>query len=109
MGQQALVYRTEPDGKTTAYIGKTEFGSRLAVNQTNSYLHNRQWHVIRIDRIEPLNWSPHSEIVPTVFVSPTHAKPVRQSPLTASRAVPRRGQPVEEIPPIRVRRDMKRG
>jgi hypothetical protein len=109
MGQQALVYRTEPDGKTTAYIGKTEFGSRLAVNQTNSYLHNRRWHVVRIDRIEPATWSPHSEIVPTVFVSPTSAKPVRQGSRAASRVVPRRGQPGGEIPPLRVRRGMKPG
>ena len=90
MRQQALVYRTDAEEGTPAYVGKTEFESPLVVKRTNSYLQNRKWHFVRVDRIEPPMWSPHSEIVPTVYVSPAGSKPVTQSSRVASRAVPRR-------------------
>jgi hypothetical protein len=92
MRQQALVYRSGPTGERPAYVGKTEFRSDLAVDKTNSYLENRRWHFVRIDRIEPPMWHPHSEIVPTVFVSPPGSRPVRPSSQAGSRAVPRRGK-----------------
>ena len=77
MRQQALVYRRGADGETPAYVGKTEFEAPLIVKKTNSYLQNRKWHFVRIDRIEPPTWYPHSEIVPTVYVSPPGSKPMK--------------------------------
>jgi len=111
MRQQALVYRSETDGEALAYVGKTEFEAPLLVKRTNSYLQNRKWHFVRIDRIEPPMWHPHSEIVPTVFVSPVGSAPVRPSPCAASRAVPRRGKlgSTEEESPLRTSPKAKRG
>jgi hypothetical protein len=90
MRQQALVYRRGAEGETPAYVGKTEFEAPLIVKKTNSYLQNRRWHFVRIDRIEPPTWCRHSEIVPTVYVSPPGSKPVKPSSRAAARAVPRR-------------------
>jgi hypothetical protein len=90
MTQQALVYRSEADGKTPAYVGKTEFEAPLVVKKTNSYLQKRRWHFVRVDRIEPPTWNPRSEIVPTVYVSPAGSKPARPTARAVSRAIPRR-------------------
>jgi hypothetical protein len=73
-------------------VGKTEFEAPLVVKKTNSYLQNRTWHFVRVDRIEPATWCPHSEIVPTVYVSSAGSKLVKPSSRTASRAVPKRRQ-----------------
>jgi hypothetical protein len=90
MRQQALVYRRGAEGETPAYVGKTEFEAPLIVKKTNSYLQNRKWHFVRIDRIEPPTWYPRSEIVPTVYVSPPGSKPMKASSRAAARTVPRR-------------------
>jgi hypothetical protein len=91
MGQRALVYRARADGGAPAYVGKTEFQEPLVVKKTNSYLQNRRWHFVRVDRIEPATWSSHSGIVPTVYVSSAGSKPVKPSARIASRTIPRRG------------------
>jgi hypothetical protein len=79
MGQRALVYKTGSTAEHHVYVGQMELISTLNVNSTNSYLHNGAWELVHIDRIEPPIWSPNSEIVPTVFVSPVAAKESRQS------------------------------
>jgi hypothetical protein len=79
MGQRALVYKTESTAERHVYVGQMEFNSNLSVNGTNSYRHNGAWEVVHIDRIEPPTWTPNSEIVPTVFVSPVTATGPKKS------------------------------
>jgi hypothetical protein len=79
MGQRALVYRTGTTAESHIYIGQMEFSLTLSVAGTNSYRHNGAWEVVHIDRIEPTTWTPDSEIVPTVFVSPVTAAGPKQS------------------------------
>jgi hypothetical protein len=90
MGQAALVYRARTDGGAPAYVGKAEFQEPLVVKKTNAYLQNGQWHFVRVDRIEPATWSPHGDVVPTVYVSSAGSRPARAR--IDPRAVPRRGQ-----------------
>jgi len=92
MGQAALVYRTRMDLGPPDYVGKAEFQEPLVAKKTNFYLQNRKWHFVRVDRIEPAAWSPHSEVVPTAYVSSAGSKPVKPSARIASRRIPRRGQ-----------------
>jgi hypothetical protein len=77
MPQSALTFSSGPDGSPPTYLGKLEFSSRLVVNDSNSYLHNREWQVVRIDRIEPSSWVANSESIPTVYVSPITMRPRR--------------------------------
>jgi hypothetical protein len=79
MVQRALVYKTGSTAESHVYVGQMEFSANLSVAGTNSYLHNGVRQVVHIDRIEPPTWSPNSEIVPTVFVSPVAAKESKQS------------------------------
>jgi len=70
MRQKALTYKTGDGGKKHGYLGRMEFASRLIANRSNAYLHRGIWKIVQIDRIEPSTWSPSSEVMPTVFVSP---------------------------------------
>ena len=70
MPQSALTYRTGVKGADPVYLGKLEFSSRLVVNDSNSYMHNREWQVVRVDRIGPPSWTPSFDFIPTVYVSP---------------------------------------
>jgi len=70
MPHRALAYKMGPDGSQPIYLGKVDFSSRLVVHDSNCYRHNRQWNVVRIDRIEPASWTPNFEFIPTVYVSP---------------------------------------
>jgi hypothetical protein len=70
MRQKALTYKTGDGGKKHSYLGRMEFASRLITNRSNAYLHRGIWKIVQIDRIEPSTWSPSSEVMPTVFVSP---------------------------------------
>ena len=79
MGQRALIYKTDSTAESHVYVGQLEFKSTLSVNGTNSYLHNGAWQIVHIDHIEPPTWSPNSEIVPTVFVSPVTTTESKQS------------------------------
>ena len=96
MGQAALVYRTRMDLGPPAYLGKVEFQEPLVAKKTNAYLQNRKWHFVRVDRIEPATWSPHAEVVPTVYVSSAGSKAAKPSARIASRKIPRRGQMIRE-------------
>jgi hypothetical protein len=69
MPQSALTYRTGVKGADSVYLGKLEFSSRL-VSDSSSYMHNREWQVVRVDRIEPPFWTPSFDFIPTVYVSP---------------------------------------
>ncbi len=72
MVQSAFVYKTGPAGPE--YLGKKEFDLPLRAEETNSYIHQRERQVVRIDRIEPTSWKPNSGLVPTVYVSAATAK-----------------------------------
>ena len=76
--QRALVYKTGSTAESHVYVGQMEFSSNLSVAGTNSYLHNGARQLVHIDRIEPPTWSPNSEIVPTVYVSPVTATGLKQ-------------------------------
>ena len=65
--QSALVYRTGPAGHE--YLGKKEFDLPLRAEKTNSYIHQRERHLVQVDRIEPTTWKPNSGVLPTVYVS----------------------------------------
>ena len=69
MARTALTYTLLPGSQSPLYLGKIEFDHDLVAKNRNSYLQNRQRHSVQIDRIEPENWSPNSEISPTVYVS----------------------------------------
>jgi hypothetical protein len=72
MVQSAFVYKTGPAGPE--YLGKKEFDLPLRAEEMNSYIHQRERQVVRVDRIEPTNWKPNSGLVPTVYVSAVIAK-----------------------------------
>ena len=67
MVQSAFVYRVGHSGPE--YLGKKELDLPLRAEETNSYIHRRERHVIRVDRIEPASWKPNSGVLPTVYVS----------------------------------------
>ena len=73
MVQAAFVYKTSPAGPE--YLGKKEFDLPLRAEETNSYIHQRERQVVRVDRIEPTSWKPNSGLVPTVYVSAAIAMP----------------------------------
>jgi hypothetical protein len=72
MVQSAFVYRVGPYGPE--YLGKQELDLPLRAEETNSYIHRRERHVVRVDRIEPAGWEPQSDVLPTVYVSTTAVK-----------------------------------
>jgi hypothetical protein len=90
MVQSAFVYKAGPTGPE--YLGKKEFDLPLRVDDTNSYIHRRERHVVRVDRIEPMAWEPNSGVLPTVYVSAvrTQAKSEPQ-PKTRKRRVRAQG------------------
>jgi len=67
MARSAFVYRVGPSGPE--YLGKKELDLPLRAEETNSYIHRRERHVVRVDRIEPVSWKPNSGVLPTVYVS----------------------------------------
>jgi len=67
---RALAYKLGPEGSQATFLGKVDFSSRLVVDDSNCYRHNREWKVVRIDRIEPPSWTPNFDCIPTVYVSP---------------------------------------
>jgi hypothetical protein len=67
MVQSAFVYKTGPVGPE--YLGKKEFDLPLRADDTNAYIHQRERHVVHVDRIEPTAWKPNSGVLPTVYVS----------------------------------------
>ena len=67
MAQTALIYLIGLSGPH--YVGRLDFELPLRVNDTNSFIHRQQRHVVHIDRIEPAYWSPNLESIPTVYVS----------------------------------------
>ena len=72
MVQAAYVYKNGPGGPR--YLGKKKFDLPLRAEERNSYIHQRERHVVQVDRIEPINWKPNSGLVPTVYVSAATAK-----------------------------------
>jgi hypothetical protein len=75
MSQTAYLYRVETRGPE--YVGKVELEASLELNRPNWYFHQRQRHVIQVDRIEPAEWAHGIETIPTVYGStPVLPKPV---------------------------------
>ncbi len=76
MPQSALIFSTGPDGSPLLTLAN---GIQLTPGRerSNSYLHNREWQVVRIDRIEPSSWVANCESIPTVYVSPITMRPRR--------------------------------
>ena len=75
MVQSAFVYRAGPSG--LEYLGKKELDLPLRAEEPNSYIHQRERHLVRVDRIEPANWKPNSGVLPTIYVS---AATIEQKP-----------------------------
>jgi hypothetical protein len=92
MPDAALVYRVGIGNPE--YVGKVEFERPLQINRPNWFIHQRQRHVVQVTRIEPANWNPGSETIPSVYVTdvelppiakPTHSRPKSIGPRTRSR------------------------
>src|SRR5437660_1513762 len=67
MVQSAFVYETGPG--SPEYLGKKELDLPLQAEGTNSYIHQRERHVVHVDRTEPTAWKPNAGVLPTAYVS----------------------------------------
>lgn len=85
--QSAFVYKIGPAGHE--YLGKKEFDLPLRAEKTSPYIHQRERHVVQVDRIEPTTWKPNSGALSTVYVS---AATVGQEPKPKRR----KGSPTDD-------------
>ena len=93
MTQTAYLYRV--DAREPEYVGKVELEASLQLNRPNWYFHQKQRHVIQVDRIEPTGWVQGIETIPTVYgstpVLPKPAPPLRRgAPVKIWRESPHR-------------------
>ena len=76
MAHTAYVYRTD-SSQGPEYVGRVELEDVIRAGRLNSYIHRREPHVIYVDRVEPADWTPNDETIPTVYGrSPEREKPV---------------------------------
>jgi hypothetical protein len=68
MPKSAFTYILMPAGSNPLYVGTVEFEADLVENGLNSYLELGTRHVVRVVRMDPANWDPTSDLLPSVYV-----------------------------------------